>query len=82
MFEQKHSPGYQNFTFKSSIHNTPISQVSQVSPTPINYQAPINSVCSLIAICVDLTCKRGSVGHSEKLLIPRSSVWFRPKPEN
>ena len=30
----------------------------------------------------DLTCKRGSVGQSEGLLIPRSSVRFRLKPEN
>ena len=28
-----------------------------------------------------LTCKRGSVGQSEGLLIPRSSVRFRLKPE-
>ena len=26
----------------------------------------------------DLTCKRGSVGQSEGLSIPRSSVLFRP----
>ena len=30
----------------------------------------------------DLTCKRGSVGQSEGLLIPRSSVRFRLKPDN
>ena len=30
----------------------------------------------------DLTCKRGSVGQSEGLSIPISSVWFRLKPEN
>ena len=30
----------------------------------------------------DLTCKRGSVGHSEGLLIPRSSLRFRLNPEN
>ena len=30
----------------------------------------------------DLTCKRGSVGQSEGLLIPRSSVRFRLKTEN
>ena len=30
----------------------------------------------------DPTCKRGSVGQSEGLLIPRSSVRFRLKPEN
>ena len=29
-----------------------------------------------------LTCKRGSVGQSEGLSIPRSSVRFRLKPEN
>ena len=29
-----------------------------------------------------LTCKRGSVGQSEGLLIPRSSVRFRLNPEN
>ena len=28
----------------------------------------------------DLTCKRGSVGQSEGLLIPRSLVRFRLKP--
>ena len=31
---------------------------------------------------LDLTCKRGSVGQSEGLCIPRSSVPFRLKPEN
>ena len=31
-------------------------------------------------IILDLTCKRGSVGQSEGLSIPRSSVRFRPKP--
>ena len=29
-----------------------------------------------------LTCKRGSVGQSEGLSIPRSSVRFRQKPDN
>ena len=33
-------------------------------------------------IGLDLTCKRGSVGHSEWLLIPRPLVRFRLKPEN
>ena len=33
-------------------------------------------------ITQDLTCKRGSVGRSEGLLLPRSSVRFRLKPEN
>ena len=32
--------------------------------------------------CLDLTCKRGSVGQSEGLLFPRSSVRFRLKTEN
>ena len=32
--------------------------------------------------CLDLTCKRGSVGQSEGLLVPRSSVRFRLKTEN
>ena len=31
--------------------------------------------------CIDLTCKRGSVGQSEGLSIPRSSVRFRLKPD-
>ena len=31
---------------------------------------------------IDLTCKRGSVGQSEGLSIPRSSVRFRLKPDN
>ena len=31
---------------------------------------------------IDLTCKRGSVGQSEGLSIPRSSVRFRSKPDN
>ena len=31
---------------------------------------------------MDLTCKRGSVGQSEGLSIPRSSVRFRQKPDN
>ena len=31
---------------------------------------------------VDLTCKRGSVGQSEGLSIPRSLVRFRQKPDN
>ena len=31
---------------------------------------------------IDLTCKRGSVGQSEGLPIPRSSVQFRLKPDN
>ena len=30
---------------------------------------------------IDLTCKRVSVGQSEGLLIPRSSIRFRLKPE-
>ena len=30
----------------------------------------------------DLTCKRGSVGQSEGLFIPRSSVRFRLNPNN
>ena len=30
---------------------------------------------------IDLTCKRGSVGQSEGLSIPRSSVRFRLKPD-
>ena len=36
------------------------------------------------AACIftDLTCKRGSVGQSEGLSIPRSSVRFRLKPDN
>ena len=29
-----------------------------------------------------LTCKRGSVGQSEGLSIPKSWVWFRLQPEN
>ena len=31
--------------------------------------------------CLDLTCERGSVGQSEGLPIPRSSVRFRLKPD-
>ena len=34
------------------------------------------------AFKADLTCKRGSVGQSEGLSIPRSSVRFRLKPNN
>ena len=34
-----------------------------------------------LASCYDLTCKRGSVGQSEGLSLPRSSVRFRPKPD-
>ena len=33
-------------------------------------------------LSVDLTCKRGSVGQSKGLLIPRSSVRFRLNPDN
>ena len=33
-------------------------------------------------IYIDLTCKRGSVGQSEGLSIPRSSVRFRLNPDN
>ena len=33
-------------------------------------------------IVIDLTCKRGSFGQSEGLLIPSSSFQFRLKPEN
>ena len=33
-------------------------------------------------VVTDLTCKRGSVGQSEGLLIPRSSVRFRLRLEN
>ena len=35
-----------------------------------------------VIITQDLKCKCGSVGQSEGLLIPRSSVRFRLKPEN
>ena len=34
-----------------------------------------------IYIYIDLTCKRGSVGQSEGLSIPRLSVRFRLKPD-
>ena len=40
------------------------------------------SSCCISHAIIDLTCKRGSVGQSEGLLIPRSSVRFRLKPEN
>ena len=36
----------------------------------------------LTGVEIDLTCKRGSVGQSEGLSIPRSSVRFRLKPDN
>ena len=39
-------------------------------------------ICIYIYIYNDLTCKRGSVGQSEGLSIPRSSVRFRLKPDN
>ena len=35
-----------------------------------------------ISLILDLTCKRGSVGQSEGLSIPRSSIRFRLKPDN
>ena len=41
-------------------------------------------ICIWMRMCiydVDLTCKRGSVGQSEGLSIPRSSVRFRLKPD-
>jgi len=40
-------------------------------------------VCHQVnGLILDLICKRGSVGESEELLIPRSSVRFHLKPEN
>ena len=36
----------------------------------------------LLQYIIDLTCKRGSVGQSKGLSIPRSSVRFRLKPDN
>jgi len=36
----------------------------------------------IIIFSFDFTCKRGSVGRSEELFIPRSSVRFRLNPEN
>ena len=39
-------------------------------------------LCALHHNNHDLTCKRSSVGQSEARLIPRSSIWFRLKPEN
>ena len=38
-------------------------------------------MCMRIYMCDNLTCKRGSVGQSEGLSIPRSSVRFRLKPD-
>ena len=35
-----------------------------------------------MCIYIDLKSKRGSIGQSEGLLIPSSSVRFRLKPEN
>ena len=44
--------------------------------TDVTNQAAHNSPA------LDLTCKRGSIGQSEGLLIPRSSVRFRLNPDN
>ena len=38
--------------------------------------------CRVLSLFSNLTCKRGSVGQSEALLISRSWVRFRFKPEN
>ena len=38
-------------------------------------------ICICVYMCLHLTCKRGSVGQSEGLSIPRSSVRFRLKPD-
>ena len=45
------------------------------------YLCRISTLC-LLNLFKDLTCKRGSVGQSEGLSIPRSSVRFRLKPDN
>jgi len=42
---------------------------------------PIN-IYIYIYIYIDLTCKRGSVGQTKGLLIPRLSIRFRLKPKN
>ena len=41
----------------------------------------VNTYRNSSIYCRDLTCKRGSVGQSEGLSIPRSSVRFRLKPD-
>ena len=48
------------------------------------YCAAHREECSAhgMGVCQDLACKRGSVGLSMGLLISRSSVRFRLKPEN
>ena len=41
----------------------------------------MSSLSVSVSIHFYLTCKRGSVGQSEGLSIPRSSVRFRQKPD-
>ena len=43
---------------------------------------PCVNIFEIYIFASDLTCKRGSVGQSEGLSIPRSSVRFRQKPDN
>ena len=43
---------------------------------------PCVNIFEIYIFASDLTCKRGSVGQSEGLSIPRSSVRFRLKPDN
>jgi len=51
---------------------------------PSEYLVTLRHRCytCLLTITLDLTCKRGPVGHSEGLLIPRSSVRFHSNTEN
>ena len=56
---------------------TSIRIILYIQTTPFHLSVRLH----FMHLC-DLTCKHGSVGQSEGLLFPRSSVRFRLKPKN
>ena len=71
-----HSPFPPNYT----LHTHPHTHL--LYPPPHTHT--LHTACQkfLFNCVLDLTCKRGSVGQSEEMIIPRSSVRFRLKQEN
>jgi len=71
----KNTRGTKIHNYRSCNSNYTASRVT--TEICLSYRSPD---CRTVLTIQDLTCKRGSVGLIEGLLIPRSSVWFRLKP--
>ena len=75
-------------TCPPEIENSPLPLVDYTTnrwhPETVLFERSYNQVPTkyIPPIIIDLTCNRGSVGQSEGLSIPRSSVRFRLKPDN